>query len=436
MTPEEREIRRRIIGLARKLGRLPGEGRNFVAGETPVPYAGRVFDEEEFAAAVESMLDMWLTLGQYGEEFERRLAAYLGRRHCTMVNSGSSANFLALAALASRLLPRHLVPGDEVITVAAGFPTTVNPIVQLGCAPVFVDVEPETVNIDVSFLEAAASPRTRAVMVAHTMGNPFEVHEVLNFCHRHDLYLVEDNCDSLGSQYRERLTGSFGHLSTQSFYPPHHITTGEGGAVLTDDPELHRIVVSLRDWGRDCWCDTGKDNTCGKRFSGQFGTLPVGYDHKYVYRHLGYNTKPIDPQAAIGIAQLKKLPRFVRARQENWRVLSEAAHEVPWVRVQKETPHSKASWFGLLLTLADDAPVDRRTVVEYLEKKQIQTRQLFGGNLLRQPAYQGVSHRVVGTLEYTDTVTERAFFVGVYPGLDQDARAYVADKLAGLKNVF
>ena len=432
MSDPERLPREQIRKLVRQICDARLAPKPFVPGETPIPYSGRVYDEHEVIAAVEASLDFWLTLGDNGKAFEQRLAAVVGRRFCTLVNSGSSANLLAFAALCSPLLDNPIQPGGEVITVAAGFPTTLNPILQHGCVPVFVDVEPDTVNIDIGQLDAALSPRTRAVMIAHTMGNPFDVDAVVAFCHEHDLHLVEDNCDSLGSLYKGKPTGSFGRLATHSFYPPHHITMGEGGAVVTDDPKLHRIVVSLRDWGRDCWCDSGRDNTCGRRFSGQHGSLPFGYDHKYVYSHIGYNLKPLDIQAAIGLAQLDKLPSFVEARRHNWAELSEAASQVPWLQVQQPTPGSEPSWFGLLLTLTEDAPVDRRTVVTHLEARKIQTRQLFGGNLLRQPAYEHMAHRTVGDLPHTDAVMNRTFFIGVYPGIREARRQYMADALLGL----
>jgi len=432
MSVTESQLRKEIADRVRELCELRSTSQPFTPGRSTVPYAGRVFDEREVNAAVDACLDFWLTLGPRGKQFERALADVVGRRHCAMVNSGSSANFLAFAALCSPLLPDPIKPGDEVITVAAGFPTTVNPILQHTCVPVFVDVDADTINIDVSKLETARSSRTRAVMIAHTMGNPFDVDAVLEFCRRHGLYLVEDNCDALGSLYKGRPTGSFGHLATQSFYPPHHITTGEGGAVLTDDPQLHRIVVSLRDWGRDCWCDSGHDNTCGQRFNGRHGRLPDGYDHKYVYSQLGYNLKPTDIQAAIGLAQLDKLPEFVAARRSNHEALAGVVETVPWLTVQQATPQGEPSWFGLVLTLADNAPVGRRDVLEYLEARGIQTRLLFGGNLLRQPAYLNVPHRIVGELPNTDAVMNRTFFVGVYPGIDAPRREYMGEVLAGL----
>ncbi|MBN2124205.1 MAG: lipopolysaccharide biosynthesis protein RfbH, partial [Deltaproteobacteria bacterium] len=382
---------------------------------------------------VEACLDFWLTAGDRARAFERRLSEFLGRRHCVLVNSGSSANLLAFGALTSPLLENPVRPGDEVITVAAAFPTTVNPIIQYGCVPVFVDIDPETVNIDTALLEKARSERTRAVMIAHTLGNPFDIDEVSAFCRRHDLFLVEDNCDALGSLYRGRKTGSFGHLSTHSFYPAHHITLGEGGAILTDDPLLHRIVVGLRDWGRDCRCEPGQDNACGMRFSGQFGTLPFGYDHKYVYSQIGYNLKALDIQAAIGLAQMEKLPSFVEARRRNREILKSAAAHVPWLRPQRTQKDALPSWFALLLVLAPDAPVKRNQVIEYLESNRIQTRLLFGGNLTRQPAYGGVRFRQIGDLAHTDDIMERAFFIGVYPGLSGAMLDYVSDILSGLR---
>jgi CDP-6-deoxy-D-xylo-4-hexulose-3-dehydrase len=432
---EEDELRRRLLDLTREYARLRLDPPPFVPGETFIHYGGRVFDEEEMVAGVESMLDLWLTLGDHAQRFEKRLARYLGRSSCILVNSGSSANLLALAALTSPKLERPLVRGDEVITVAAGFPTTVNPIIQYGCVPVFVDVAFPSCNIDVSMLADALSEKTRAVMIAHTLGVPFDVDAVTSFCREHGLFLIEDNCDALGSEYRGKLTGGFGDLSTQSFYPPHHITMGEGGAVLTDHPELRRAALSLRDWGRDCWCGSGHDNTCGRRFEGRHGELPFGYDHKYVYGMIGYNLKPIDPQAAIGCAQLDKLPRFIAARRRNRDILAEAARETSWISVQEAPPDTKPNWFGLLLILSEDAPLDRRSAQLHFEKRRIQTRLLFGGNLTRQPAYRHAPRRVVGDLVNTDTLMERAFFLGVYPGLTPEALEYVAETLRDLKRL-
>ena len=404
----------------------------FRPGETHIPYSGRVFDENEIIAAVESCLEFWLTLGNNGKKFEEKLADYLNRRYAIMVNSGSSANLLAFAALCSPLRENPIVPGDEVITVAAGFPTTLNPILQYGCHPVFVDIDLATVNIDVNRLDAAMGPRTRAVMIAHTLGNPFDIENVVQFCKKHDLFLIEDNCDALGSMYNNSPTGSFGDISTLSFYPPHHITTGEGGAVLTDDPHLYKIVLGLRDWGRDCWCTPGNDNTCRSRFTKQYGRLPYGYDHKYVYSQIGYNLKPLDIQAAIGLVQLEKLPFFVKDRIHNWERLNRVASKIDWLKVQKATMGSRPSWFGLLLTLSEDAPFDRQYVINYLEERKIQTRQLFGGNLLRQPAYLTIKHRLVGDLSNTDIIMNRSFFIGVYPGLDDLRLEYMENVLSDL----
>ena len=428
----EKKLRGQIRGLVENICQMRAAEKRFIPGETKIPYSERVYDKDEVIAAVESCIDFWLTLGDEGRKLEQGLAKYVGCRYCTLVNSGSSANLLAFAAICSPLLDNPLKPGDEVITIAAGFPTTINPILLYGCVPVFVDIDLNTVNIDASQLEAALSPRTRAIMIAHTMGNPFEIDTVLAFCKQHNLYLIEDNCDALGSLYKGKRTGSFGHLATLSFYPPHHITMGEGGAVLTNDPMLQQIVAGLRDWGRDCWCDSGHDNTCGKRFSGKFGTLPTGYDHKYVYSQIGYNLKPLDIQAAIGLVQLGKLSSFVKARRRNWAALSETVEQIPWLHVQKQTPGSEPSWFGLLLTLSENAPVKRGAVVEYLERRKIQTRQLFAGNLLRQPAYQNIKHRTINNLANTNTVMNQTFFLGVYPGLGDAAQHYVAETLLKL----
>jgi CDP-6-deoxy-D-xylo-4-hexulose-3-dehydrase len=344
-----------------------------------------------------------------------------------VVNSGSSANLVAFASLTSPMLDRPLVPGDEVITVAAGFPTTVAPIVQHGCGPVFVDVDLETANILAERLEDARGPRTRAVMLAHTLGNPFDLDAVTDFVKRHDLYLVEDNCDALGTIYRGRRTGTFGHLATQSFYPPHHLTMGEGGAVLTNSGRLKRIAESFRDWGRDCWCPSGQDNTCGKRFAWELGDLPAGYDHKYIYSHLGYNLKPLDVQAAIGRQQLRKLDAFVAARRANHSFLLEALRPFEeMLLLPRPTPGGEPSWFGFLVTVRDGAPFRKAELVQYLEARQVQTRQLFGGNLLRQPAFKNVPRRVVGKLTNTDKIMNDSFFVGVYPGLTPAMLNYLA----------
>jgi CDP-4-dehydro-6-deoxyglucose reductase, E1 len=421
------DLHAEILDLVRRYYHERHAVREFVPGRSKVPYAGRVFDEQELVAGVHALLDFWLTLGPQGEAFERELAAYVGARHALLVNSGSSANLVAFAALTSPQLDRPLRPGDEVLTVAAGFPTTVAPILQHGCVPVFVDVSPTTANVLADRLADAVSPRTRAVVLAHTLGNPFDLDAVLDVVRRHDLYLIEDNCDALGALYRGRRTGTFGHLATQSFYPPHHLTTGEGGAVLTNNGRLKRVAESFRDWGRDCWCSSGKDNTCGKRFGWQLGDLPAGYDHKYVYSHLGYNLKPLDVQAAIGRAQLGKLDRFVAARRANHVFLRDALSAYAEHLILPEaTPHSEPSWFGFLVTVRDRAPFTRADLVAHLESRQVQTRQLFGGNLLRQPAFKDAPRRVAGDLANTDKIMRDAFFVGVYPGLTAEMLDYVA----------
>jgi CDP-6-deoxy-D-xylo-4-hexulose-3-dehydrase len=386
-----------------------------------VPVSGRVFGPEEVVELVRTSLDFWLTAGPETKRFERELARRAGLRHALMVNSGSSANLAAVTALTSPLLgERRLRPGDEVITVAAGFPTTVNPIVQNGLIPVFVDVELPTYNIDPAQLEAAVSDRTRAVVIAHTLGNPFDLAAVTDLCRRHDLLLIEDCCDALGATYDGRPVGSFGELATLSFYPAHHITTGEGGAVLANRGVMKRIVEIVRDWGRDCWCDPGCDNTCGKRFAQRFGTLPDGYDHKYVYSHLGYNLKATDMQAAVGLAQLARLDDFVAARRHHHAYLRAALAGLDDVLILPDaTPGSDPSWFGFAMTVRPDAPFGRRELVDDLESAGIATRLLFAGNLLRQPAYAEVEHRVVGDLATTDLVAANTFWIGCYPGLTE-----------------
>jgi CDP-6-deoxy-D-xylo-4-hexulose-3-dehydrase len=425
------ELHKEILERVRAYHRQRHQPGPFVPGTSKVPYAGRVFDEEELVAGVSAVLDFWLTLGPQGDAFERELADYVGIRHALLVNSGSSANLVAAATLTSPQLDRPLRPGDEVLTVAAGFPTTVAPLVQHGLVPVFVDVNLETANVLVERLADAVGPRTRAVMLAHTLGNPFDLDGVLDLVRRHDLYLVEDNCDALGTTYRGQKTGTFGHLATQSFYPPHHLTMGEGGAVLTGSGRLRRIAESFRDWGRDCWCPSGKDNTCGKRFGWQLGSLPAGYDHKYIYSHLGYNLKPLDVQAAIGRAQLRKVEAFVAARRHNHaRLLLALAPYEEWLVLPRATPHSEPSWFGFLVTVRPEAPFTRRELVAHLEGRQVQTRQLFGGNLLRQPAFQNIPRRVVGDLANTDRLMNDGFFVGVYPGLTAEHLGYVEEAFA------
>ncbi len=438
---EERRLTSEILERARRIARLRIDSEpRFVPGRTPVKYAGRVYDEREVATLVESALEFWLTAGRYHRRLENELAHWYGLPHARLVNSGSSANLLATAALTSPTWgDRRLRPGDEVITVAAGFPTTVAPALQLGLVPVFVDVTLPTCNVDVSMLDAALSPRTRAVMMAHTLGNPFDLDAVTAFCARNDLWLVEDNCDASGSLYRGRKTGTFGDLATLSFYPPHHMTTGEGGAVLCRDDGMERVVESLRDWGRDCWCASGVDNTCGKRFAWRLGELPEGYDHKYTYSHVGYNLKMTDLQAAVGLCQLDKLDGFGERRRANREFYREALADLSDVmELQEATEGSDPSWFGLLMTVRDGAPFTRDELVRHLEAKRIQTRMLFAGNLVRQPALTSLADdrratghcppfRVLGSLPVTDRVMQRSLWIGVYPGLTDPMRSYVVE---------
>lgn len=401
-----------------------------------IHYAARVFDEKEMCALTDAMLDFWLTTGRFSERFEKEFAAWLGVKYAHLVNSGSSANLIAFTALtAPELGERQIRRGDEVITVACGFPTTVAPILQYGAVPVFVDVTVPQYNIDVSRLEEALSGRTKAVMIAHTLGNPFDLAAVRAFCDRHGLWLVEDNCDALGSRYtidgETRYTGAWGDIGTSSFYPPHHMTMGEGGCVYTNSAQLHRLILSYRDWGRDCVCPSGHDNFCGHRFDGQFGQLPRGYDHKYVYSHLGYNLKVTDMQAAIGCEQLKKFPGFIERRRHNWERLREALKPAEDRLILPEAaPNSRPSWFGFLISVRPGSGLDRNAMTRYLESKNIQTRLLFSGNLLRHPCFDPLrgtdAYRVVGGLENTDFVMNHTFWVGVYPGMTDEMIDYMA----------
>ncbi|MFH7321195.1 lipopolysaccharide biosynthesis protein RfbH [Desulfurivibrio sp. D14AmB] len=437
MNPEQ--LKAEILKKVEEYYRLvhqPQQEAAFVPGESRVNYAGRVFDHQEMTNLVDSSLDFWLTYGDYSRKFEKKLAEYLGVSWALLVNSGSSANLLAFMALTSPLLlERQLKRGDEVITVAAGFPTTVAPVIQYGAVPVFVDVELATCNIDPIALEAARSPKTQAVMVAHTLGNPFDLAEVKAFCDRHNLWLIEDNCDALGSTYQGKYTGTWGDIGTSSFYPPHHMTMGEGGAVYTSDPLLRKIMLSLRDWGRDCWCESGVDNTCKRRFSQQFGSLPRGYDHKYVYSHFGYNLKISDMQAAVGLAQLAKLPAFAAKRRANFAALYNGLQGLEdYFILPRATPGSDPSWFGFLLTLRDGVSFSRNQLVEYLEAAKIQTRNLFGGNLIRHPMFAHLQaerdYRVVGTLANTDRFMHDSFWIGVYPGMGPAAIDYMVAKIS------
>ena len=402
----------------------------FKPGESRVNYAGRVFDEREMVNLVDSSLEFWLTYGRYSRQFEKGLADYLGVRFCLLVNSGSSANLLAFSALTSPLLEdRQVKRGDEVITVAAGFPTTIAPIVQYGAVPVFVDVELETGNIDASQLEQALSSKTKAVMLAHSLGNPFNIKAVKAFCEKHNLWLVEDNCDALGSKYAGRLTGTWGDIGTSSFYPPHHMTMGEGGAVYTDNPLLNKIALSIRDWGRDCWCPSGKDNTCGCRFTKQFGQLPVGYDHKYVYSHFGYNLKATDLQAAIGCAQLEKFPSFVETRKANYQRLYEGLKDISQLLIFRPYPEADPSWFGFLMTVKPSAGFSRNDLAKHLEAANIQTRNLFAGNITKHPCFEtmreGVDYRIAAPLVNTDTIMNDSLWIGLYPGMDEEKLDYM-----------
>jgi len=410
---------------------------SFSLGVSKIPYAGRVFDEKEMINLVDSSLEFWLTYGRYSKQFEKDLSEFIGVRFCSLVNSGSSANLLAFMALTSdRLEDRKIKRGDEVITVAAGFPTTVAPMVQYGAIPVFVDVDLRTHNINVAELKVALGPKTKAVMIAHTLGNPFDVDAVKGFCQAHHLWLVEDNCDALGPKYRGKYTGGFGDIATSSFYPPHHITMGEGGAVYTNNKDLAAIVESLRDWGRDCWCPSGKDNTCGKRFGHQLGDLPLGYDHKYTYSHFGYNLKASDMQASIGCAQLEKLPHFIAMRRKNFdRFYSGLKHLDRYFIFPEATPESEPSWFGFLMVLQKGVGFTRKEIVSYLEDHQVQTRMLFAGNIIKHPCFDEmrkdkIGYRVVGDLENTNRIMDDAFWVGVYPGLTNQMIDYIIDLIA------
>ncbi len=419
MNERAAELRQQILELVSAYHQEAFCPAAFVPGVSSVPVSGRVFDAADMLSLVDSSLDFWLTTGRFAAEFEKAFARYFGLRNATLVNSGSSADLLAITALTSpKLGDRRLQRGDEVITLAAGFPTTVNPIIQNGLVPVFVDVQIPTYNIDTTLLGEALSNRTRAVMIAHTLGNPFDLRAVKEFVDRHNLWLIEDCCDAVGATYDGRKVGTFGDLATVSFYPAHHITMGEGGCVLTEKPLLKTLVESFRDWGRDCWCETGKENTCGKRFQWELGDLPCGYDHKYTYSHIGYNLKLTDMQAAIGVSQLGKLPEFIERRKANFRALRQGFADVEEFFILPEaTPHSDPSWFGFPIAVRPGAPFTRNQVVQALEQRKIATRLLFAGNLLRQPAYSGIEHRVAGSLVNTDFVMNNMFWIGVYPGI-------------------
>nr|WP_200763280.1 lipopolysaccharide biosynthesis protein RfbH [Nitrosophilus alvini] len=429
----KKEIFEKIVEYYKSVHK-PEQEKEFIPGQSRVNYAGRIFDEHEMINLIESGLDFWLTFGKYAKEFEAKLADFLGVRYVLSVNSGSSANLLAFFALTSPLLKdRQIQRGDEVITVAAGFPTTVAPIVQFGAIPVFVDMELDTFNIDPNEIEKAVSPKTKAIMIAHTLGNPFDIERVKNICDKYNLWLIEDNCDALGSRYKGKYTGTWGDIGTSSFYPPHHITMGEGGAVYTNDPLLKKIMLSLRDWGRDCWCESGVDNTCGHRFSQQFGSLPKGYDHKYVYSHFGFNLKITDMQAAIGVAQLDKLPYFIKKREKNWQKLYEGLKNIDKFVLVTPQRDSDVSWFGFLITLKDNVGFNRNELVKYLEEHNIQTRNLFAGNMIRHPMFEslekGKDYKIIGDLKNTDKIMRDSFWLGVYPGIKDEAIEYMIEKI-------
>ena len=429
MTPRAQELRKQILDLVRQFHEEAFAPRPFVPGETPVHVSGKVLDASDMQSLIDSGLDFWLTTGPFAAQFEKQFASWFGLRSASLVNSGSSANLLAVSCLTSpKLGEKRLKAGDEVLTIAAGFPTTLNPIVQNGLVPVFVDVEIPTYNVDVSRLEEAVSERTKAILVAHTLGNPFDVHAVKKIAARHDLWFVEDCCDAVGAIYDGRKTGTFGDVATVSFYPAHHITMGEGGCVLTDKPLLKTLIESFRDWGRDCWCDPGKQNTCGKRFEWQLGDLPYAYDHKYIYSHIGYNLKMTDMQAALGITQLQKLAGFIERRKENFKALHAGLSDLQEFFILPEaTPNTDPSWFGFPIAVRPESGLTRNHVVTSLETRKIATRLLFGGNLIRQPAYRDIPHRVVGDLTNTDFVMNHVFWIGVYPGITGEMLEYMVD---------
>jgi CDP-4-dehydro-6-deoxyglucose reductase, E1 len=429
-------LRYQILELTKEFYKEEYSKVSFIPGDK-IPFSGRVFDSDELTNLVDSSLDFWLTSGRFSREFEKRFASFMDTKYCLLVNSGSSANLVAFSTLTSpQLGDRRVKMGDEVITVAAGFPTTVAPIVQNGCVPVFVDVELGTYNIDVKQLEAALSPKTKAIMIAHTLGNPFDVEAVMEFANKHHLWVIEDCCDAVGSEVNGKKVGTFGHLATVSFYPAHHMTMGEGGAVITNMSKLFVIARSFRDWGRDCYCEPGKDNTCGRRFGGQHGDLPFGYDHKYVYSHIGYNLKVTDMQAAVGLAQLDKLPSFIQKRKDNFKKLNDYLSRFDdYLLLPKILDKHDPSWFGYPITVKDSAPFARDEFTNYLESKGIQTRLVFAGNLTKQPAFINVNYRVIRSLKNTNVVMNDTLFIGVYPGIDDDMLGYMTSTISDFINL-
>ena len=431
----EPELRAKILETTYEFAATKFKEPRFIPGISPIAVSGKVISPEDIVSTVDSVLDGWFTAGRFTSKFESELAKYVGVRKALFVNSGSSANLCALSGLTSfKLGDRALKPGDEVLTVAMGFPTTVNPIIQNGLKPVVVDIDADTLDVNIDALKEAVSPKTKAIMLAHTLGNPFNVSALQDICKENNLWLVEDSCDALGSTYNGQRTGSFGDTATVSFYPAHHITTGEGGAVFIKSPLVAKQVESFRDWGRDCYCETGCDNTCAKRFGWQLGDLPKGYDHKYIYSHIGYNLKATDMQAALGISQLTKLDEFVAKRKENFKYLSEHLSKVEGISIATATPNSDPSWFGCPITLDPIHPVDREELLRFLESRKIGTRLLFAGNILKQPAYKNVDFRIVGDLINTDMVMRRSFWVGVYPGLTKPMLDYVIESITDFLN--
>ncbi len=421
------ELKKEIFSKVKEFYILKHKNQAVIPGKDIIPFARRTYNEKEIISLVDSALDFWLTTGKYARKFETEFAHFIGVSHCLLVNSGSSANLLAITALTStKLKEKRIKSGDEVITVAAGFPTTINPIIQNNLIPVFADVDLETYNIKVEYLEKAITDKTKAIILAHTLGNPFNLDVVMKFANKHNLYVIEDCCDAVGSQYKDRNVGTFGDISTYSFYPAHHITMGEGGAVVTNNPELARIIKSYRDWGRDCYCESGIDNTCGKRFKSKYGELPYGYDHKYVYSHIGYNLKITDMQAAIGVEQLKKLPKFIDKRKRNFKILKKGLEKFEdYLILPKAENGSDPSWFGFPITVKENKIVSKNDIVQYLESNKIMTRHLFAGNITRKPAYKNINYRIVGELKNTDYIMNNTFFIGVYPGISKEHLDYI-----------
>ena len=424
-------LRLEIADSVRKYAKLKYAEKIFIPGETPVPVSGKVIGETELQYMVEASLDGWLTTGRFNDEFEKKLADFIGIKHLITVNSGSSANLVAFSTLTSpKLGNRAIKKGDEIIGVAAGFPTTVNPIIQFGAIPVFVDVDLKTHNVDVNLIESAITPKTKAIMLAHTLGNPFNVKRVKEICDKHGLWLVEDSCDALGARYEGKMIGTWGDIATLSFYPAHHMTMGEGGAVFSDNSELMSIAESFRDWGRDCYCKPGCDDTCGNRFGQKLGSLPVGYDHKYTYSHLGYNLKITDMQAACGLAQLKRLPEFIKARNDNFAYLSDRLSSLTdYIELTVATENSEPSWFGFPITLKQDCGVERTDLIKYLDENKIGTRLLFAGNLTRQPYFEGLDYRIASKMTNTDITMNQTFWIGLFPGLTSVHLDYTVTKL-------